>query len=86
MWPCLARSKSFIAVARRNGGKTVGFLIPLINSLLSMDDYPPETEAPLAVIVCPTWKKCVEMDHTIQGIVRQSIFSGLFPFSLLNSS
>ena len=31
MWPCLARSKSFVAIARQGGGKTVGFLIPLIN-------------------------------------------------------
>ena len=68
MWPCLARCKSFVAIARQNGGKTVGFILPLINSLLSVDDYPAANEAPLAVIVCPNWKKCVEMDHTVQAI------------------
>ena len=31
MWPCLARGKSFVAIARQGGGKTVGFLLPLIN-------------------------------------------------------
>ena len=39
-----------------------------LRSLLSGDDYPAETEAPLAVVVCPTWKKCVEMDHTVQAL------------------
>ncbi len=64
MWPCAGRHKSFVGIARRRCGKTMGYIIPLLNQLLTNDEtlYAGKSkEAPLAVIICPTWKVAVDV-------------------------
>jgi superfamily II DNA/RNA helicase len=74
MWPCVASSKSFVAIARRGGGKTMGYLIPLISRLLNVERedpaYPERNEGPLAVIVCPTWKMAIDTYAMVNNVIR----------------
>ena len=88
MWPSLSASKSFVGVAGGGGGKTVGYLIPMVNYLLTMGGrdpntgscsgypYPPSDgghgEAPLAVVVCPSWKKAVAVSEVLEEIIKSN--------------
>ncbi len=81
MWPSVALGKSFVGVAGSKNGKTTGYLIPIVNHILTKGDettdYPyPHLgecgEAPLAIIVAPTWKKAVAISETLDEIVRKA--------------
>ncbi len=80
MWPSVRAGKAFVGVASR--GKTLGYLVPLVNCILTSEDttssgypYPVSDgsngEAPLAIVVCPTWKKAVQVAEILQ-IVTES--------------
>lgn len=58
MWPALLSRQSVVAVGSRKSGKTMGFVIPMLNELLSCQSFPgPRVGGePLYVVVCPSQK------------------------------
>ncbi len=69
MWPSLCMGRSFVGVAPEEGGKTLGFLIPVINAILK-NNCSNVDESPMALVVCPTWKKAVEVSEQIHLITE----------------
>ena len=84
MWPSLCARRSFVGIASARNGKTLGYLVPVLNSLLTTargdpcyppggDDVTPGDppgEAPLAVVVAPTWKKAVGVSEVLGEFVK----------------
>ena len=75
MWPTLLKGHSMVAVARPRRGKTLGYLLPLLQSLLTSTDYPtPPDEGPLAVILSPTRKKATAIATTLEKMLNSRVY------------
>ncbi len=85
MWPSVSAGKSFVGVGLAGAGKTVGYLVPVVNYLLTGGssgtsafslNYPypsakgPNREAPLAIIVSPNWKKAVHVSEILDEMIK----------------
>ena len=69
MWPVLFKGRSMVAVSRPKTKKTVGYLLPLLQSLLTKSDYPlPPDEGPLAIILSPTRKKAADITAELEKL------------------
>ena len=55
LWPAVTGLRSCLAVARPGKGTTLGWLLPLLNSLACPEQYSalPPGHSPLCVVVCP---------------------------------
>jgi superfamily II DNA/RNA helicase len=70
MWPCVARLQSVVGVSGPCHGKTLGWLIPLLNSLANRAQYRQlnQHHAPLAIVLCPGLKCASIVFKLIQDI------------------
>ena len=69
MWPCVARLQSVVAVSGPCHGKTLGWLLPLLNSLADRTQYSQlNQDHPLAIVLCPGLKCASIVFELIQDI------------------
>ena len=68
MWPLVFKNISVVSIGGKGSGKTVGYLVPLINMLCSYDYPRPINQSPLAVILCPSWKDVVEIEGWVKTL------------------
>ena len=68
MWPLVFKNISVVSIGGKGSGKTVGYLVPLINMLCSYDYPKPINQSPLAVILCPSWKDVVEIEGWVKTL------------------
>ena len=62
MWPCVSRLQSVVALSGPCQGKTLGWILPLLNSLADRAQYSQlqQGHSPLAIVLCPGFK-CASM-------------------------
>ena len=70
MWPCVSRLQTVVGVSGPCHGKTLGWLLPLLNSLADRAQYSqlPQGHAPLAIVLCPGLRCASMVADMIQDI------------------
>jgi superfamily II DNA/RNA helicase len=78
VWSALCRKQSVVAIASGKGGKTMSYLIPALNHVLTAADCQQQKgerrsmlESPLVIVVCPTWRKAMNVDRLIGQILSK---------------
>ncbi len=70
-WPAVLSHHSVICVGDANAGRSLGYILPLINSLATFDNYPSEpADAPLILVLTLSWKKAESIKYKIMDAVR----------------
>ncbi|XP_057379935.1 putative ATP-dependent RNA helicase TDRD12 isoform X2 [Daphnia carinata] len=64
VWDAILRGHNVAYISGARGGKTLGYLIPILNNLLDPSEYSevPEGCSPLAIVICSSWENA-EMVH-----------------------
>ena len=70
MWPSVSRLSSVVAVAPASQGKTLGWLLPVLDSL-HLAQYPdlPPGHSPLCIVLCPGVEVATSLHQTLHQIV-----------------
>ena len=68
MWPIIANQCSVVAIGGRNKAKPLhgrigGYLLPLVNEILTGQDYAARSDPPLAIILCPNWETAQDVSE-----------------------
>ena len=77
MWPIVSKTYSLVAVGPKATGKSYGYLIPLMDTVMKqLDDQKTkqkycQSTAPLAVILCPSWRTVMETEETLKTVERE---------------
>jgi hypothetical protein len=55
IWPIILNQFSVASV--QDKGKTTSYVVPLVQQIMSRseEEYPEISEAPLAIVLCPSW-------------------------------
>ena len=71
MWPALTKLQSVVCIAGEEQGKTVGWVLPLLNSLLDTDLYQglPKGESPRAVVLCSGHVSAGKTEEALKRVV-----------------
>ena len=82
MWPVVSKRYSLISIGPQSSGKTYGYLIPMIDMILKtieesrMKLKKINNTAPLAVILCPSWKVVIQTERVMKTFERElKVFS-----------
>ena len=70
LWPLISRVSSLVAVGPRSQGKTLGWLLPLVDCL-HVSHYPhlPPGHSPLCVVLCPGVEVAYNVYRTLHDVV-----------------
>jgi len=70
MWPCVSRLQSMVALAGPCQGKTLGWVLPLLNSLADRAQYSQlqQGHSPLAIVLCPGIKCASRVLDMLQDV------------------
>ena len=70
MWPCVSRLQSVVALSGPCQAKTLGWLLPLLNSLADKAQYSQlhQGHAPLAIVLCPGLRCASRVADMLQDI------------------
>jgi len=73
MWPALTKLQSVVGVAGKEQGKTVGWVLPLVNSLLDKEMYSglPRGEGPRAIVLCPGHVTAGKVGETLETVCEE---------------
>lgn len=68
MWPIVHNLYSLVAIGIRNKnnplhGRIGGYLVPLVNQILTCQDYAPTSNPPLAIILVPDWQSAQDVSE-----------------------
>ncbi|HPE43965.1 MAG TPA: DEAD/DEAH box helicase [Bacteroidales bacterium] len=63
--PVVLNQKDLIACAQTGTGKTAAFILPVVHSLLLLEDIPPK---PQVLILVPTRELAIQIDQQIEGL------------------
>ena len=68
MWPIVHNLYSMVAIGSRNKsnplhGRIGGYLVPLVNQVLTCQDYAPTSNPPLAIILVPDWQSAQDVSE-----------------------
>ncbi|KAK3755414.1 hypothetical protein QZH41_016628 [Actinostola sp. cb2023] len=71
MWPALLRGRDVAGIAPRNTGKKLAYLLPIIDQVMEPSTYSelPLTNGPLAVILCSSWSKAIDVYQECKKII-----------------
>ena len=68
MWPIVVNQYSVVAIGGGNKvkplhGRLGGYLLPVINEILTGQDYAARSDPPLAIILCPNWETAQDVSE-----------------------
>ena len=74
MWPCMSRLQSVVALSGPCKGKTLGWLLPMLNSLADMAQYSQihTGHAPLVIVLCPGLRVASRVADMLQDIFSKA--------------
>ena len=76
-WPVVSKKYSVISIGPKGSGKTYGYLIPVIDMIIKTIEESRvklqkiNNTAPLAVILCPSWKVVLQVENILKTIELQ---------------
>ncbi len=72
LWPSVRSRHSVVCVSDRRSGTTMGYLLPILDSLATDEaSYPGEPrQSPLAVLVCSSWTRAEALHRQVAHLVR----------------
>jgi hypothetical protein len=77
MWPIVSKTYSLVAIGPQGSGKSYGYLIPMVDTILrTLEESRVKLRkisntAPLAVILCPSWKVVLQTEEMLKTIEKE---------------
>ena len=92
MWPIVQKFNSLVAIGGRKlkaskskpeekelHSRVGGYLVPLMNLILTGANYDPPSDAPLAIITCPDWPEAQSIANICANL-GEGMYTSIYIF------
>ena len=70
MIPTMLRGVNMVSIAPTQKGKSMGLLMPILQTIATKKPLPNRSYNPLAIILCSSWKKVKDLNNAAEKFTR----------------